>query len=42
MEISPKNKSKRDGQYRLILEIMDLNIDVNVTDPKEETAFFMH
>ena len=40
MEISPKNKSKRDGQYRLILEIMDLNIDVNVTDPKEETAFF--
>lgn len=40
IEISPKNKSKRDGQYKLILEIMNLNIDINVTDSKEETAFF--
>lgn len=40
IEISPKNKSKRDGQYKLILEIMNLNIDINMTDSKEETAFF--
>lgn len=40
IEISNRNKQKRDGQYRLILEIMDLNIDINITDSKGETAFF--
>lgn len=40
MQISPKNKEKRVGQYKLILEIMNLNIDIDITDSKGETAFF--
>lgn len=40
MQIPIRNEAKKDGQYKLILEIMNLNIDINVTDSKGETAFF--
>ncbi|WP_198306095.1 ankyrin repeat domain-containing protein [Arcobacter vandammei] len=40
LQISDKNEDKKAGQYRLILELMNLNIDINIKDSKEETAFF--